>query len=477
MRLRAFVVVALLPRFVDAQVADTTHRLDGAIISGIVSDSIARLPLAGAVVQLVAADSPARFERTAIADSLGRFTLRDIPDGHYRLGFFHPMLDSLGVEAPLRDVYVDRNQPVRIDLALPSAAQIKAAICRTQRTSNSGALVFGIVRDARDGVPAAGVTVSGEWVELSLISRKFSRNLKHVTATTGGTGWFAMCNVPTAGTLALLARRGTDSTDLIELQIPPDGFLRRDLYLGPAQTVTTVGTAHQGDSLLSLSRRIHVGEGRLNGTVIAAAGGRSLAGAQVSIADGPQTRTNERGEWTLLDAPAGTRMLEVRALGYYPDRRLVNVVGGAAPIHVALSTLKAVLDTVKITATRLRNGQDDTGFQQRRRMGIGHYITPADVMKFPAVVTSDLFRMVPGVRFGYDDMGQKYIQVRGAFETWCNPAIFLNGHNMSFLTTEDIDAWVHPNEVAGIEIYSEATAPAEFQVGLRGCGSIVIWTK
>ena len=46
-------------------------------------------------------------------------------------------------------------------------------------------------------------------------------------------------------------------------------------------------------------------------------------------------------------------MLEVRALGYYPDRRQVNVVDNGPPVRVTLSTLRAVLDTVRIRATRL----------------------------------------------------------------------------------------------------------------------------
>ena len=48
---------------------------------------------------------------------------------------------------------------------------------------------------------------------------------------------------------------------------------------------------------------------------------------------------------------------------------------------------------------------------------------------------------------------------------------------MSFLTVDDIDSWVPPHRVAGIEVYSGTFIPAEFQVGLHGCGSIAIWTK
>ena len=110
-------------------------------------------------------------------------------------------------------------------------------------------------------------------------------------------------------------------------------------------------------------------------------------------------------------------------------------------------------------------------------MGLGHFVTPQDVAKRNPIVTTDLFRMIPGVRTELDTFGQPVLKMRGAFEGWCSPAIFIDGANVSFMDSADIDHWVRPAEIAGIEVYSEATAPADFRVGLGGCGSIVIWTK
>ena len=106
--------------------------------------------------------SQARFGRTATTDSLGRFTLGGVPDGRYTLGFFHPMLDSLGLDPRLREVRVDRQRPVRADLGVPSPARLRAAICGPGSGPDSGAVVVGVVRDPRDGLPATGVAVTGE---------------------------------------------------------------------------------------------------------------------------------------------------------------------------------------------------------------------------------------------------------------------------------------------------------------------------
>ncbi|HEY4956014.1 MAG TPA: carboxypeptidase regulatory-like domain-containing protein [Gemmatimonadaceae bacterium] len=475
-RLGSVLFVVVFARLANAQATDTTHHVAGATVSGVVRDSIARVPLGGAMVQLVAADSPARLGRMAVSDSSGRFTLSDVPDGRYMLGFIHPMLDSLGVEVPLREVYVDGHRPVIADLAIPSAARLRAAICGARPASDSGGVLLGVVRDALDGAPVAGVKVSGDWLEFSLGRGGLQRRLARLVATTGANGWFALCNVPSAGTVALLASRGADSTDLIEVQVPAEGFLRRELYLGHAETVVTGETPQRVDSLAPPPRRVHMGDGRLSGTVIAAAGGKPLVGAQVSISDGPQTRANERGEWTLVNAPVGTRMLEVHSLGYYPERRRVDVVAGAAPVHVALSTLEAVLDTVKILATRLGNGRDSNGFNSRRRSGAGNYLTPADVARRQPRVTSDLFSTLPGVRLDYERGLGRNLSMRGAFGR-CTPAVYIDDHYMRNLGADDIDDWVRPQEIAGIEIYTDGTVPPQFQAGLSGCGSVVIWTK
>lgn len=425
------------------------------VVTGFVIDSIARSPLAEATVQLIAADNPSAAPLTAVTDSLGRYSIKDVSSGRYKIGFFHALLDSLGVEAPLRDIVIAGDVVVRVDLNIPSPAKINTAICGARASLDSSSLIIGVVRNAQTLGPIEGAKVSAQWLELSFKSHGLFRNIRRISATTGDNGWFAMCNVPNAGMVSMLASHNADSTDMVELQVPADRFIRREIYLGPSRAV----------------------DGRLTGTVIATVGGKPLSGAQVSIAGGPQARTNDSGEFILTGAPVGTRMLEVHALGFYPERRRVDIVKNAAPVRISLVTLKSVLDTVMILAKRLPSGPDDGGFQMRRKRGIGHFLTPQDVMRFAPVNTSDMFRLVPGVRTTLDSFGQAILQMRGAFAEYCEPSIFINGADLSFLQSEEVDHWVHPNEIAGIEVYTESNAPPQFQHGLGGCGSIVIWTK
>lgn len=476
MRVRpALFLVVLLTRIAGSQVTDAAHRATGAVVSGVVYDSIAHVSLAGALVQLVSADSLGRFSRTAGSDSLGRFAFDSVPDGRYLLGFFHPMLDSLGLEPTLHQVSVDGVRTVRIDLAIPSPTRLRAATCGPQSSPDPQALVVGIVRDARDKTPVARGTVTAEWLELSITAKGLVRRVPRLVATTTESGWFAMCNVPSAGMMTLMASRGADSTDVIEVQVPAEGFLRHELYLGSSRTVIT-GDTTLADTLAP-PRHLLVGDGRLSGRIVTASGGLPLAGAQVGIVNGPQTTTNERGEWTLVNAPSGTRMLAVRAISYYPERRSVDIVAGAPPVRIALSTFKSVLDTVKVMAAR-PSDRERAGFMERSRSGVGRYLTPDDIARRQPIVTSDLFRMVPGVRLDVDTTGfDKQLMVRGGQAKWCQSAIYVNGHHMTGFTAGDIDSMLRPNEIAGIEVYAGTSVPPQFQQAFSACGSIVIWMK
>ncbi len=476
-----------VPAIVGVASAQTPTRPAGASVTGVVRDSIGKRPLAGAVVQLVSAAGGATVSRSAISDSLGRYALTDVPDGRHTIGFDHPFLDSLGIEPPAGEVNVSGSQPVRADLAIPSPARLRASICA--RAGGAGrSLIMGVVRDVR-GEPRAGVEVSAEWLEVEFGRGRPVTRRPRLVATSERNGWFAMCDVPSTGQFALSAGAGPDSTDRLDVEVPADGFLRRDLYLGSERSSNAQGAVSRPGV-----RPMRVGGGRLSGTAVAAVDGRPLASADVGIVDGPHTRANERGEWTLVDAPAGTRMLEVRAVGYYPTRRAVDVVDVARPIRIALPTLKAVLDTVRITAARLAD-RHHSGFEDRRRIAVGRYLTADDIQRHQPRTMAQVLRMVPGIRIDrtvvqgmtmYDSTGalipqatvaDNKIMLRASVDDWCFPAIYVNGHYMRDLDADDLDAWARPSDLLGVEVYAGISAPAEYQQGMTGCGSVLIWTK
>lgn len=121
------------------------QRSTAATVSGFVRDSIVHTPLAGAMVQLVASAGQGQAARSAVADSAGRYRIDSVPDGRYMLGFFHPMLDSLGIESPVREITVAGGTSLRVDLATPAPQQIRGAVCGAASASDSSALGKSVV--------------------------------------------------------------------------------------------------------------------------------------------------------------------------------------------------------------------------------------------------------------------------------------------------------------------------------------------
>ncbi len=420
-------------------------------VSGVVRDTLARRPVAGAWVQIVAWEGTAAFTRTARSDSVGRYRIDSVPAGRYAIGFFHPLLDSLGVQAATQEVRVGR-RAVRADLATPTVHSLASALCVPKRVGTAGTsgLLLGVVRAAADGSPVAGASISAEWVEMTLRKGSIERRQARGVVTAGENGAFVLCDVPGAGSLYVRATHGSDSTALVELQVPASGVLRRDLRLGAASAM-------------------------VRGTVFTADSVRPLAGALVRVVDGPQARTNANGEWAITDAPGGTRVLEVRAIGYYPERRAMDVVPGASPVRVGLFNFQAVLDTVRVVSSRVSD-RSEGGFDRRRRIGQGRYLTAEEIARRSATWTSDLFQMMPGVRIdgsGFDRM----VVVRNSFGGHCNPHLYIDGIYFFTMSADEIDGMVTPARIRGIEIYTDASTPMEFQLGLSGCGALVIWTK
>lgn len=426
---------------------------DGTVVV-LVHDSLAGRPLAGASVQLVSAASPLEFSRSGETDSLGAVTFRDIPAGRYNVGFLHPTLDAMGVTAPVRAVQVEEGRSARAELAVPSATRLRAAICGPATAADSNAAVVGTVRNPGDLMPLPGAKVSAEWLEITFSSEGIRQRPTGITATTGPNGWFALCGLP-AGNVTLVAGDGRDSTPALDLLLGAGELRLRDMY------VAVPGT------------------GQLSGRVVAVDSVRPLPRVRVSIVGGPQTETNARGEWSLAGVPLGTRMMEVRAIGYYPERRPVDVIAGAPPTEVALNTFQAVLDAVLVTASR-NSPAEQGGFNQRMRgSGMGRFLPADRIARYNPINLSDLFRTLPGfIGDGSLTMKSNFSDGGGNFGVSCTPEVYVDGNYLPSITASEIDGLIPVENVAGIEVYSAGSPkPAQFDSGMSGCGSLVIWQK
>jgi len=471
---------ALLPALLLALFAPPARVLPAQVaLRGVVYDSLAKAPLKGALVQLVGREPSSTFGQTVVSNALGQFEVLEVPAGSYTLGFYHPLLDSLGMEPIARAVTLGAESQAEANLSIPSVDVLRTAICGRGGLAGLGGFVIGRVRSARDGEPLRGVQVLAEWMEYTIGAGEVERRTPGRIDTTNADGFFALCNVPSPGSIAMLATQGADSTDVIELETGTSGVLRRELYLGEARAGTLViDTSTQGErSSAPVRRQGHVGDGRVSGVVLTKEGTTPLSGAVVRLDNGPQTRTNAQGEFTISDAPTGTRRLEVRAVGHYPERRTVDVIDGAPPVRVAMLELTTVMASVNVTAAR-NSSRALVEFEARRKSAFGRFLTREDIERRRPVVTSDLFRAVPGVFVdGVRDSDQR-VQMRGIFDARCDALIIVNGGVMPGMSAADLDDFAPPRNIIGIEVYQPGTVPAEFQQlsANTSCGVIVVWT-
>jgi len=475
-RLRVLLVATFVAAFVGA------GRLSAQVVSGRIYDSVAKAPLARATVQLIPA-STGSAPAEATSDSLGKFAFSNVTPGAYTLGFYHAVLDSLGIDPPFVRLQV-AGQPVHADLAVPGPTQILTAICGQRPPKDSGGVVIGHLYDAATRLPVRAGQVSAEWYSVKLIDGKLAAANPRGTATTTSAGWFAICGVPRDDDVVVEGARGGDTTGVLQVHVPSNGIAEQALFVDRTETVSVAARDSAGAPDATRPPQIvHRGSARASGIVTDGATGRPLAGAQVTVAGAALTEpTDAQGKFNITHAPGGTQILQIRAVGYLPERRTIELFGDATTtLDIRLTNLRVVLDTMRVTASRVYL-RDANGFERRRHRGAGAtFFDSADVARANVFATSRMLERVNGVRLSGTGATAHVFMMNA--NLYCEPTIFIDGVSLPDFTAGDLDAAVSTEEIIGMEVYtSAAMAPVQYK-GVssdarngRGCGSILVWT-
>lgn len=418
-------------------------------------DSVGRAPLPGALVQVVPLDPTLRESgrRTAESDRAGHFGV-DVPPGRYLVGFLHPKLDSLGVDPPLRRV--DVRGPHTIDLAVPSPRSIVQAWCGSASLRDSTGVVLGHVRDAHSGQPVDGGVVEAQWSAITLTAGGARASVQRASAQASALGWFGMCGVPRGGVLVLRASVAGDSTGLLELDVPDDGVLLRDVLVSRSAAPPLPG--------------------RVRGVVRDPAGD-PVSGARVRVSGGTgEVRTLADGSFQLATQGPGSMLLDVRMIGFVPMRRVVDVVplDGAA-LEVTMQPFPTEIDTVRVLSRRPAFREAQMGFEARRQLGHGEFLDAETIERRRPLVFTDLLRGLPGTEVRTVDLMTRVVQMRSSDGRGaCTPVVVLDGVRLPAEGTT-LDDVIPAELVRAVEVYPRRIqAPPEYQTA--ECGSIVVWT-
>ncbi len=465
-------------------------------VSGLVYDSLSDAPLAGATVQF-ASDAERTHAYSAQTDSLGRYRIGGLAPGRYVAGFLHPDVDALGVE--LRPLLVELlpDSVAQVDFGVPGSRTLLPALCGPNNPAGRastgqdealnmilqpkppGALT-GSVRDADTGAPIPGAKVVVTWKEVKSSGGALINASRRMPATVRADGGFVACGLPSDVDLVASAEARGRHAGLIDVRLSANRLARRDFLLGDTATavvVTLPDTTAQREGRLAVPLTVARGRARLTG-VVRTPDGRPLSGATVVVYGTDVTgTTSANGVFSLTGLPAGTYSAEVRAIGYAPKRVPVNlsatrVASVAIPLDKRVQQIQGVV--VRADATKLQ--KDYTGFLDRMKHGMGHYITEDQLALRQAIQFTDVLRMTPGLHVVPNGSMGYALTGRGN----CTPDVYVDG--MPIIDgASSINDLVNPNDVAGVEIYNGgATVPVQFaSVGSGGgsCGTVVVWSK
>ncbi len=436
-------------------------------IEGIVFDSVHARPLAGARVVAVGTAAQSEVHREATSDSAGRYQIDSLPLGRYVVGFESPLLDSLEVTLSPREANLASGEGATLNLALPSAAKLRSAVCLGAPIPPQTGVIIGHVVSAETESPVAGAVIAMVWRDINVDRAKRLRvttSERSDSVITDKDGWYRMCGVATGAWVSMQVRHANRKSGVVRTRVDDTlGIAVQHLSYSTSGDTTTEG----GTTLLS-------GTAMLTGVVRGVAG-TPLSSAEVRVrGTRAEGRSDEAGAFTLRGLPAGTLQLEVRHIGYAAAEIPVSLHPGVTTTHDVVLRRIVNLDSMVIVATRPKYPD----FYAHKGAGFGRFYGPEVLAQQRATRTSDFFERIPGFRVE-QSRGKALVvssQGPGNFYGGCTATVVIDG--MRVLDTPPSVNDVHPMDVAAIESYPASMAdqaPPEYHIG--GCGGVVIWTR
>lgn len=420
--------------------------------------------------------------RHTVTTATGLFRIDSVPPGRYVLELTHPILDSLGIRVQSDTVAVAAGQVQTVEMAIPSAHTVIQSVCTPAKLRFGPGVIMGRVTNADTDAPAVGAEVSVAWMETEVSATIGLRTSPRVRkATVGPDGTYRICGVPPNFTGSIQAIRGTAKTAEVPIQVLDQAISLRMLLMPPAGVATGAstgnatggaGSATGGDSVETgapskVARAVITGK-------VTNAGGVPVPGARVSVQGSTSSAsTGTDGRFTLTGVMPGTQAILVRRVGYSPIETPLDVTSlKTNQVTVRLGAYTPVLSSVDVTAKA--DPLESTGFESRRKMGMGKYMDLDQIQKANPTYTSDILRRIPGL----------YITGSGASAVVATTrasgcvGFVIDNNPVATDAGQSIDEIIGENDVAAVEFYQPVDVPMEFTNGQNsGCAMLIIWTK
>jgi hypothetical protein len=454
----------------------------GATLYGVVTEDATGLPLAGALVEVVASG------RTATTGKDGAFRLTGLPAGLFAVEVSHPDLRLVGLEPDVRTVDLAAGQAARLAVDVAASPARAHAVCRahgweTRRSAPQPVLLLGLVTDD-GGAPAreAMVHIAGTAAP--------GGDAERLRVLTDGEGVYSICMDPLDGPARLWATpadavvQGGAPDQVSTVALGEAGFVRADLTLATQPVARhAAGAADWQNALL--------------GSVLDDETQQGIGGAQVSLVDADgavvrSTATDATGRFRIPNPGQGDAyQVRVEHVAYATAEGTVRFGrSDQLRLQVMLSTRAIALEPIVVTERR-HGALARSGFYDRRARGTGVFVEVDDARRLRTSSVTDLLSGQPAIRtITAGPRGTETdIRIAGTeqFDTEgmrdCQPAVYLDGSLMRQAgrpkphdhVLSDI---VVPGSVAGIEVFRRASeTPVRYRGAGAACGVVLIWTR
>jgi hypothetical protein len=357
-------------------------------VRGLAYDSLHGKPLSGAFIGIPGTNL------VAVSDSAGQFTFGAVPVGPHRFVMQHDVLDAVGLSAAGAQVVVTDGKAL-VTIAVPSFTRLWKTVCGPTPPGRDTGFVFGSVSHGK--TPLSRAVLRASWIDVVGDSTALRTRQRALETETDSTGTYTLCGVPTKASVSVRVSAAVGGTSADLPALGTERIMRRDLNVeiaAPQQAAAPVMTTFTGHVV------------------------KSLDGAPISDADvilvGPRLSgsTNARGEFRIANVPAGSHTVQIRKIGFSFRDRVIDFPAGAGVEHTLQMSNITTLDSVKVTTRPYRDPNMDE-FEERRKIGRGHFVTRAELLKAEGLTTGHFLQQVPNVVV-HSGGGGEYVLGRGA---------------------------------------------------------------
>ena len=439
------------------------------VVSGLVYDSLAHTPLAGAVVQIALAGAVPRVF-TAIADESGHYRVGGLPAGRFAIVFQHDALNALGLESPLFAIELGVDTAVTVHLGIPPGDVVRAQRCSGLAAGAGDGMIAGYVFDARRETTLGGADVEVRWSEVTFQKAGLRQEQKRVHATVAEDGTYIACGVASDAPVDVRVTRSGYREIVAPVTVPAAGATRQDFRLADSGAVR--GAA-------SLAGRVVQEDGKP-----VPAGRASIAALAVDVAV-----TN--GEFAMTGLPAGTWLVDARAIGY--DRRSLLVHTADRSSTAVTLRLEKQVQTLEVVSVIGRVGRDTRtllDITERNRTSGGTVFLPGSDWLETADSPADVLRGARGFVQKSQFRAEARMYLAGGFQnlpcvtteaprgmgTGKAIALYLDGARFPG-GLSDLSSMVAMKDILAIEAYPDVLSVPLLWRTSDACAVVAIWTR